>query len=337
MRVLVGDIGGTSARLGIVHIDAEAVRLIQHRRFASKDFDGLAPIVQAFLTGVEDVLDRACFAIACPVIDGKCSTTNLSWDIDVRALSERIGIPRTEIINDLHAVGHGVQRLSPDDLVTLQAGEPNERGVIALIGAGTGLGEAFVTWNNDAYLVHSSEGGHASFAAQNELECRLRNWLASTVGHVSYEHVVSGPGLVRIYEFLVEGGEAEEQAHVRVEMERDDPAAVISRHALAHTDPLCERALDVFATTYGAQAGNLALTVMATGGVFVAGGIAPRIVPKLRDGAFMTAFRDKGRLSDVLARVPVKIITNPHVGLIGAAIAATRLWPALRDTGDQAT
>lgn len=337
MRVLVGDIGGTSARLGIVDIDAKAVRLIEQRRFASRDFDGLAPIVQAFLTGVEDVPDRACFAIACPVIDGKCSTTNLSWEIDVRALSDRIGIPRTDIINDLHAVGHGVQRLTPQDLVTLQAGEPQARGVVGVIGAGTGLGEAFVTWNNDAYLVHSSEGGHVSFAAQNELECRLRNWLASTVGHVSYEHIVSGPGLVRIYEFLVEGGEADEQAHVRVEMERDDPATVISRHALAHTDPLCERALDVFATAYGAQAGNLALTVMATGGVFVAGGIAPRIVPKLRDGAFMTAFRDKGRLSDVLARVPVKIITNPHVGLIGAAIAATRLWPAVRDTGDHAT
>jgi glucokinase len=148
---------------------------------------------------------------------------------------------------------------------------------------------------------------------------------------------VSGPGLVRIYEFLADAGEVEEQEHVRVEMEHDDLAAVISRHALARTDPLCERALDVFASMYGAQAGNLALTVMATGGVFVAGGTAPRIVPKLPDGAFMTAFRNKGRLSDVLARVPVKIITNPHVGLIGAAIAATRLEPALRDTGDHAT
>lgn len=158
MRVLAGDIGGTSSRLAILDVDADSVQVIQTRRFASKDFDGLAPIVQAFLSDVADVPNRACFAIACPVTDGKCGTTNLSWEIDVRALSDRIGIPRTEIINDLHAVGHGVQRMGPGDLVTLQTGEPNERGVIALIGAGTGLGEAFVTWNDDAYRVHSSEG-----------------------------------------------------------------------------------------------------------------------------------------------------------------------------------
>lgn len=325
MRVLAGDIGGTSARLAIVDIDADAVRLVHTRRFASKDFPRLAPIVHAFLTNVADVPNRACFAVACPVIDGKCSATNLSWEIDVGELGEKIGIPRTEVVNDLHAVGHGVQRLSPADLVTLQTGEPNERGVIALIGAGTGLGEAFVTRSGDAYHVHSSEGGHTSFSAGTELEWGLNRSLATKFAHVSYERVVSGPGLVSIYRYLVEAGVAEEQASVRTQMEAADPAAVIATHALAGTDPLSERALEMFASAYGAQAGNLALTVMATGGVYVAGGIAPRIVPKLRDGAFMTAFLDKGRLSDVLARVSVDIIINPHVGLIGAAVVAMRL------------
>jgi glucokinase len=325
MRVLAGDIGGTNARLAIVEVDATGVRLCHTQRFASKDFSGPAPIVRAFLADVADVPNRACFAIACPILDGKCNGTNLSWTVDVRTLAEEIGIPRTKIVNDLHAVGHGVRGLGPADLVTLQAGEPNERGTIALIGAGTGLGEAFVTRGGHAYEVHSSEGGHASFGATTERECGLLAALARKFGHVSAERVVSGPGLVSIYRYLADVGEAQEQARVRQRMEDADPSAVISEEGLAGTDHLSERALAMFVSAYGAQAGNLALTVMATGGVYVAGGIAPRIVPKLRDGTFMTAFRNKGRLSDVLARIPVNIIVNPHTGLIGAAMVAMHL------------
>jgi glucokinase len=325
MRVLAGDIGGTNARLAMVDIDVKAVRLLHERRFASRDFPGLAPIVRAFLADVADEPSRACFGIACPVVSGRCSATNLPWTIDVPSLAAEIGIPRTTVINDFHAVGYGVQRLSPADLVALQAGEPDERGVIALIGAGTGLGEAFLTWSGDGYRVHDSEGGHASFSARNDLEWGLLRALGSRLGHVSCERVLSGPGLVSIYRYLLASGCAEEQARVRTEMESDDPAAVIGRHALAGTDPLSTRALDIFASVYGAQAGNFALTVMATGGVYVAGGIAPRVVSRLRDGTFITAFRDKGRLSDVLARVPVHVIINPHVGLIGAAAVALHL------------
>ena len=325
MRVLAGDIGGTNARLAIVEIDDTGARLGHTQRFASKDFPGLAPIVHAFLGEVEDAPDRACFAIACPILDGKCNGTNLSWTVNVRTLAEEIGIPRTKIINDLHAVGHGVRRLAPADLVPLQTGEPDDRGVIALIGAGTGLGEAFVTRDGDAYQVHSSEGGHATFGATSEGECGLLTSLARKFGHVSTERVVSGPGLASIYRYLADAGDAPEQAHVRRRMEGADPSAVIADEALAGTDPLSERALAMFVSAYGAQAGNLALTVMATGGVYVAGGIAPRIVPKLSDGTFMTAFRNKGRLSDVLARIPVNVIVNPHAGLIGAAMVAMHL------------
>jgi glucokinase len=324
MRVLAGDIGGTNARLAIVEVDRDVARVIQSQQFMSRDFPRLAPIVRAFLADVGEMPNRACFAVACPVLDGKCSGTNLTWDVDVRTLREAIGIPRTEVINDLHAIGHGLRRLDAADLMPLQVGEANECGVVAVIGAGTGLGEAFVTRRDDTYQVYSSEGGHTSFSAQSDLEWGLQRWLARRFGHVSYERIVSGPGLVHIYQYLRESGEAEEQVSVREEMERDDPAAVISRLALSGRDRLCARALDVFVSVYGAKAGNFALTVMATGGMYVAGGIAPRIVPKLRDGAFMTAFRDKGRLSDVLARIPVNIVTNPHVGLIGAAMVAMR-------------
>ena len=330
MKVLAGDIGGTSARLAIFDVCAGDARLLYKRRFASKDFARLAPIIKTFAKDVADLPDAACFGIACPVVNGACSVTNLSWTIDRQSLASEIGIPRVELINDFQALGHAVPRLGSSDLALLQTGEPDDRGVKALIGAGTGLGEAFVTWTDDTYNVHASEGGHTSFSARNDRESRLLASLANSYGHVSSERVVSGPGLVSIYQHLAAIGEAEEQDSVRAEMERSDPAAVISGHALGGTDPLCERALDMFASAYGAQAGDLALTVMATGGVYVAGGIAPRILAKLRDGSFMNAFRAKGRLSDVLSRVPVSVIVNPDVGLLGAAAVAMRLWPDAR-------
>ncbi|HUF30059.1 MAG TPA: glucokinase [Gemmatimonadaceae bacterium] len=322
MRVLAGDIGGTSARLALVDIDAHTARLLATRCYASDEFPGLAPIVKAFLAEVGETPSQACFGVACPLSEGKCIATNLAWIIDVGVLREEIGIVRTGVINDLHAVGRGLDRLDAADLLTLQAGEPKERGTIALIGAGTGLGEAFLTWGNGAYEVHASEGGHASFSSGSELEWRLHSTLARRFGHVSFERVVSGPGLANIYDHLIGVGDIKEQASVRAEMRGADPAPVIARHGLAGTDALCELALDMFTWAYGSQAGNLALTIMATGGVYVAGGIAPRIVPKLLDGTFMTAFRSKGRLSNVMEKIPVNVIVNPHVGIIGAAAVA---------------
>jgi len=322
VRVLAGDIGGTSARVAIVDVDVTSVEVRHPRRYPTKDFPGLVPIIETFLAEVGDTPARACFAIACPVTDGVCEGTNLGWTIDAQELADELAITHMTVVNDLHAVGHGLRRLSPADLVTLQGGERDDDGVIALIAAGTGLGEAFVTRNGDSYSVHPSEGGHASFSARNERECGLLGWLDNTLDHVSCERVVSGPGLVSVYRYLAETGEAPEQVRVRRRMERADPAAVISEEALAGKDELSGRALEMFASAYGAQAGDLALTVLATGGVYIAGGIAPRVVPKLREGAFMTAFRNKGRLSDVLARIPVDVVVNPHVGIIGAAVVA---------------
>jgi glucokinase len=324
MRVLAGDIGGTNARLAILEVGPgpDAVRPVQEQRYPTQGAPGLAPLVLRFLTDVGTVPERACFGIAGPVVDGECRTPNLPWTVNARALGADIRIPHTEIINDFRAVGYGLARLGPSDLVTLQPGTPDAHGTIALIGAGTGLGEGFLVWDGTRHRVHSSEGGHVNFAARDPLEWGLRNALLDEYGHVSYERVLSGPGLVRLYRYLADTGFAAEQAAVRREMEAEDPAAVVSRHGLAGDDALAVKALDLFASAYGSQAGNLALTVLATGGVYLAGGIAPKIVAKLADGEFLASFCRKGRLSDLAARIPVHVIVSPDVGLIGAAVCA---------------
>lgn len=322
MRVLAGDIGGTNARLAIVAVDGVRARVEREQRSASRDAPGLAPIVQAFLAETGVTLEAACFGIPGRVIDGVGRPPNLPWTIDERELAAAIGIPHTSIINDFDAVGHGLALLETKDVETLQRGEPVAHGPVALIGAGTGLGESFLTWDAGGYRVHASEGGHAGFAARDDIEWGLHRALQDEFGHVSVERVVSGPGLIAIYRHLVAAGAGVEAGVVRNEMGQQDPAAVIVRHGLAGTDPLCVAALDRFTALLGAEAGDLALTVLATGGVYIAGGIAPRIVARLRTGPFLAAFRAKGRLAAFVARVPVHVVVNPDVGLLGAAAVA---------------
>lgn len=324
MKVLAGDIGGTTARLAIMEVGPgpDAVRTVREEHYPTQGAPGLAPIVQRFLADIGTVPERACFGIAGPVVDGECHTPNLPWTVNARVLGADIGIPRTEIINDFRAVGYGLSRLGPSDVVTLQQGEPDPHGTIAVIGAGTGLGEGYLVWDGARYRVHSSEGGHVNFAARDALEWGLRNALLDEYGHVSYERIVSGPGLARLYRYLAGTGFAPEQPPTKREMQAEDPAAVVSRHALAGDDALAVKALELFVSAYGSQAGNLALTVLATGGVYLAGGIAPKIVEKLADGAFLDAFRRKGRLSDLAARIPVHVIVSADVGLVGAAVCA---------------
>jgi glucokinase len=232
-----------------------------------------------------------------------CTAPNLPWRINARRLAGEIEIPRTTIINDFVAVGYGIEALGPADLATLQAGSPEPRGTIALIGPGTGLGQGFLFWERDHYRVLPSEGGHGDFAARGARQAGLLETTAA----------------------------APEQAAVRSEMEQEDPASVIVRHGLDGTDPLSVSALDLFCEILGAQAGNLALTVIATGGVYLAGGIAPRIVERLRDGPFMAAFREKGRLAELLGRIPVHVIMNPNVALLGAAAVAGRVSDGARE------
>ena len=322
MRVLAGDIGGTNARLAIAEVAAGAPRIVKEQRYPSGGSPGLAPIIRTFLDWAGEKVERACFGIAGPVVDGECRTPNLPWTVSARALAGDIGIPGTSIINDFVAAAHGVGCLAPADLVTLQPGKPAAHGTIALIGAGTGLGQGYLVWDGGRYRVHPSEGGHADFAANDEEAWTLRMSLLDEWGRVSWERVLSGSGLAHVYRHLAAGGFAPERPDVQREMHDDDPAAVVTRHALAGDDPISVNALDAFVAAYGAQAGNLALTVLATGGVYLGGGIAPRITRKLGDGSFLNAFRNKGRLAELMGRIPVHVIVSPDVGLLGAARAA---------------
>jgi glucokinase len=322
MRVLAGDIGGTNARLAIADLDDGAPRIVTEQRYPSSSAPGLAPIVRRFLDWTGARVERACFGIAGPVVDGECRTPNLPWTVSARDLARDLGIASTTIINDFVAAAHGVACLGPRDLVTLQEGKAEAHGTIALIGAGTGLGEGFLTWDGARYRVHASEGGHTDFAAGDQATWTLRQALLDEFGRVSWERVLSGAGLAQLYRHFAASGAAPEQPSVRREMEREDPAAVVTRHALAGDDAISAKALEAFVAAYGAQAGNLALTVLATGGVYLAGGIAPRIVAKLKDGTFLAAFRNKGRMADLMGRMPVHVIVSPDVGLLGAARAA---------------
>ena len=321
MTILAADIGGTHARFAAIENDAGALRVVFRSRYPSREFPGLDAVIRAFVAESRMTFDRACVGIACPITDDICEASNLPWRTRVSALPAQTGIPQVIVINDFAALACSVTHLLPQDLVTLQQGQPEGHAPIALIGAGTGLGQSFLLWDGARYRAHASEGGHATLAARSPDERALAASLWREFGHVSFERVLSGPGLVNVYRYFAAERGVGAQDAVRLEVERDGPAAV-TRHAMARTDACCTDALDLFASVYGAQAGNLALTVMATGGVFIGGGIAARVVDKLRDGTFVRAFNDKGRLGDVLERIPVHVIANPDAALMGAAAVA---------------
>jgi glucokinase len=262
--------------------------------------------------------------IAGPVVDGRAVTTNLPWVVDERRLAAAIPAPRVRLLNDLEATAHGIWALGEDELVSLQSGALR-RGNLAVIAAGTGLGEAIVVIDGGRRTVIATEGGHADFGPRGELEEDLLRYLRKEFGGVSYERVLSGPGLVNVYRFLRDTGVAAESSQTAELMAAGDPAAVITKLGMDGADRLCAMALGVFVSVYGAEAGNLALKALAVGGVIVAGGIAPRILPALRAGSFVAAFRDKGRLSSLMETIPVLVVLNPKTALLGAARVAACL------------
>jgi glucokinase len=323
--VLAGDIGGTSTRLALFEAAGDRIELLVSERFASREATGLAPLVGRFRSAHGDPIATACFGVAGPVVGGRVETSNLAWDVDAAVLARELGLPGVALINDLEANAHGIFALTPADFVVLNAGAADAAGNVAVISAGTGLGEAAMYWDGQQQHPFASEGGHTSFAPASQLQVELWHHLCQKLGgHVSWERVVSGPGLVNIYEFLRDSGRGAEPEWLTRELRSGDAPAAISKAALAGTSPLCEQALDLFVAAYGAEAGNLALTVMATGGVYVGGGIAPKIVPKLTAPPFMDAFVDKGRMRGLLERVPVRVIANEHTALFGAARYAAR-------------
>lgn len=322
--ILAGDIGGTSTRLGLFDLVDGKLELVGQQVRPSRGYTGLEDIVTEFTTQHSVRILHACFGVAGPVLDGVARTPNLPWVVEARGLAGLLNLDRVTVLNDLEANAHGITSLTPDEFVTLNTGAPGAVGNAAIISAGTGLGEAGLFWNGHEHHPFACEGGHADFAPGNDLELELLKYLRPLFGHVSWERVLSGPGLHNIYKFLRDTQRGTGSQQVAAEMCQADPASVISKAALEGRCAQCSIALDLFVSIYGAAAGNLALKMMAVGGVYVGGGIAPKIISQLTGRAFMRAFTAKGRMTALMENIPVRVLMNDQAALWGAARYAAR-------------
>lgn len=318
--ILAGDIGGTKTNLALfVPGEGEGLRLVRQSSFPSRDFRTLQEIVEGFLRGSSHRVEAACFGIAGPVREGRVQATNLPWLVDADLLARNLPIGRATLVNDLEATAHGIALLGPADLCELNPNAIEKGGNAAVIAAGTGLGEAGMYWDGKRHFPFACEGGHADFAPRNERETELFRFLQKEFGRVSYERVLSGPGLHNIYRFLRDTGAGREPSWLADELNTGDPPAVISRLALEQKSELCVETVDLFVWIYGAEAGNLALKLLSTAGVYVGGGIAPKILDKLRKGPFLEAFLTKGRMRPLLEAMPIRVILDDKAALRGAA------------------
>jgi len=321
--VLAGDIGGTNTRLAFFEGTSDRLTSRAIEIFPSRDHKGPEEIVKKFIAKHGQAPAAACFGIAGAVRDGVVETTNLPWVVSAKKLSAELGIQHVSLINDLEANAHGIALLGDSDFVLLNAGVSIAGGNRALISAGTGLGEAGLLAEKDgSYRPFPSEGGHVDFAPRNDIEIELLRYMLGRFEHVSYERVLSGPGLHNIYDFLRDTGRGQEPAWLADAIAHGDPSAAISKSGLDGTSEIGVRALDIFVSIYGAAAGNLALKFVATGGLFIGGGIAPKIIQKLNGSAFLSAFHSKGRASPLLKDIPVRVITNDKAALLGAGRVA---------------
>lgn len=322
MLILAGDVGGTSTRLAYFQVERGELTVLAEGRYPSKEHSSLVEIVSRFANQHRLTAEKACFGIAGPVLEGRVRTPNLPWNIESVELSEVLGLSNVRLINDLEANTYGIAALKGDDLFTLNVGVPNPTGTIAVVSAGTGLGQSLAYWDGTTHRPLPSEAGHADFAPRNELESELLLYLQAKHGRVSYERVLSGPGLHDIYRFLRDKHYFTELPSIIAAMNAGDPPAVITHAALDNSCPMCSKALEIFISVYGAESGNAALRFLATGGVYLGGGIPPRILERLRGPAFMVAFTAKGRLSAVVQSIPVHVVLNERTALLGAGRAA---------------
>ncbi len=355
--ILAGDIGGTKTYLALYEWATERTDPIRLESFQSRDYQSLEEILEEFLvpsapsreagkfetasramdgaqqdrmSGDPKTVMAACFGVAGPVIDNRSQTTNLPWIIDAQKIAERFHIAHMQLLNDLEATAYGILLLRPDELEVLNFGiSPSKRRALALIAAGTGLGEAILFWDGNSYRPMPSEGGHSDFAPNNDNEIELLRYLRSQYLHVSYERVLSGPGLEAIYEYLRDT-KKNEPTWLAEKIKAGNPAAEISEAGLTGKAEIARQALDLFASIYGAEAGNLALKALSLDGVYVGGGIAPKLIEKLKDGTFMRSFINKGRYERLMRDMPVKVVMNPHTALLGAAFIASTLSLAPR-------
>lgn len=330
--ILAGDIGGTKTILAFFQAEGGRLRPIMEATFPSREYANLDEIVNKFVSMHNLPLTHACFGIAGPVKHGRSETTNLPWVVDAKVLASKLGLEMVGLINDLEANAYGIAALAPTDFIVLNQGAKEAEGNAAIISAGTGLGEAGLYWDGQQHRPFACEGGHADFAPRNELQMELLRYLLQRYARVSWERVLSGPGLYNIYQFLRDTGRAQEPTWLTEELRYQHPTTVIAQVALAGKCALCEQALDLFVSLYGAEAGNLALKLMATGGMFIGGGIAPKIIEKLKDSTFMKAFTAKGRLQSLLEAMPVRVIVNHKAALLGAALRAAYTQVALTQT-----
>lgn len=348
--IVAGDIGGTKTHLALFDWKKDRVDPVRLESFHSADYTSLEDMLTEFLApptapqSTDDVatekrdaveverpaekpqkIDAACFGIAGPVIENRCQTTNLPWVVDGATLAKQFDIPRVKLLNDLEAMAYGVLLLRPDEVEVLNAGTPPAQNqALALIAAGTGLGESILFWNGSRYQPTPSEGGHADFAPNNDNEIELLRHLRSSYLHVSYERVLSGPGLHAIYDY-VRDSKKNEPTWLAEQIKAGDPAAAIAEAGLKGQADIAKQALDLFASIYGAEAGNLALKGMTLNGVYVGGGIAPKLLAKLKDGTFMKSFTNKGRYKRVMSSIPVKVVMNQKTALLGAASVAASI------------
>lgn len=324
MPVLVADIGGTHTRLGLAQRESGRIRLFHLRDYASRNYPDFDSVLEDFRRGIaEDEIEAACFAVAGPVADQQARITNLPWQLDAGELRQCLLLERLSLLNDFQAIAHGLAEVNEDRLVTLQTGEPRPQGVRALMGAGTGLGIAYLVRVNDAWLPCPTEGGHAGFAPADEIQRRLLSCLQSSLDYVAYEHLLSGAGLQRLYRFFLDEVKTPSALREAI-LQAADPAAEISRHALRGEDAAAVQALECFVRIYGAQAGNVALNYLPFGGLYIAGGIAPKIIDWMSSPRFLQAFHDKGVMSDLMPRFPVQVVMEERAGLLGAAAFALR-------------
>jgi len=320
VRILAGDIGGTKTRLAVFDVEGGRLDTLSEASYPSGEYASFDAIVRDFLDGTAADCRQACFGVAGPVQHGRVETTNLPWVIDAQRMVTGFGFNTVSLMNDLQANAWGIDALGDDDFCLLRAGQAEAAGNASIIAAGTGLGEAGLYWDGQRHWPFASEGGHADFSPHSDLEIALLEYLRQRFGHASWERVVSGPGLVNLHDFLRAHRGVAVPSWLNDEMAAGDAAAAISRAALDERDAICADALDLFVHLYGVEAGNHALKMMATGGIYIGGGIAPRILDKLKGPLFMEGLLSKGRMRPLVEGMPVRVILNDRAALYGPAL-----------------
>ena len=317
--ILAGDIGGTKTNLAYFKVEAETLVLIVTKGYPSRQYGSLNEVIDVMQREHPAKISAAAFGIAGPVVDGRSKLTNLGWNVDAGDIAVELNLETVGLLNDLEATAYGTLRLEENDKVILQQGVPQEGAAIAVIAAGTGLGEGGLIWDGSRYRALPSEGGHTDFAPRSELEIELLRFMLHKHQRVSYERLVSGPGLYNLYQFFRSRASYPEPTWLKEKIASSDPSAAVSQAGMMGNDEACVQALEMFVSLYGAEAGNLALKILSTGGVFVGGGIAPKILARIQQGSFLTSFVRKGRYTDLLNNMPISVILNDKTALYGAA------------------